>query len=68
MNSRAFVSINRKRAGYSSLTASLSRFNNVSTAECECGVRLQTEEYIFWDCKLYEDQSETMMDILSDNS
>jgi hypothetical protein len=32
---RAFVSINRMTAGHSSLKASLSRFNIVSTAECE---------------------------------
>jgi hypothetical protein len=56
------------RAGHSSLKASLSRFNIVSTAECECGEGLQTEEHIFWDCKLYEDQRATMMDILPDNS
>jgi hypothetical protein len=40
----------------------------VSGAKCECGDGLQTEEYIFWDCKLYEDQWATMMDILSENS
>jgi hypothetical protein len=28
---------------------------------------LQTEEHIFWDFKLYEDQRATMMDILSEN-
>jgi hypothetical protein len=39
----------------------------VSTAKCECGDGLQTEEHIFWDCKLYEDQQATMMDILSEN-
>jgi hypothetical protein len=37
-------------------------------AECECGDGLQTEEHIFWDDKLYEDQRATMMDILSENS
>jgi hypothetical protein len=56
------------RAGHSRLKASLSRFNFVSTAECECGNELQTKEHIFWDCKLYEDQRATVMDILSDNS
>jgi hypothetical protein len=41
----------------------------VSTAECECGDELQTEEHFFWDCKLYEDQrATTMMDVLSENS
>jgi hypothetical protein len=55
MNRRAFVSINRMRAGHSSLKASLNRFNFVSSAECECGDGLQTEEHIFWDCKLYEE-------------
>jgi hypothetical protein len=39
----------------------------MSTAECECGDGLQTEEHIFWDCKLYEEQRATMMDILSEN-
>jgi hypothetical protein len=39
----------------------------VSTAECECGDGLQTEEHIFWDCKLYEEQRATMMDILYEN-
>jgi hypothetical protein len=42
-------------AGHSSLNASLSRFNLVSTAEHEWGDGLQTEEHIFWACKLYED-------------
>jgi hypothetical protein len=28
-----------------------------------CGDGLQTEENIFWDCKLYEDQRATMVDI-----
>jgi hypothetical protein len=55
-------------ADHTSLKASLNRFNVVSTAECECGDGLQTEEHIFWDCKLYEDQGATMMDILSENS
>jgi hypothetical protein len=56
MNRPAFVSINRMRAGHINLKASLNRFNIVSTAECECGDGLQTEEHMFWDCKLYEDQ------------
>jgi hypothetical protein len=56
------------RAGHTSLEASLSRFNIVSTAECECVDGLQAEEHVFWDCKLYEDQRATMMDILSENS
>jgi hypothetical protein len=38
------------------------------TAGCEWGDGLQTEEHIFWDCKLYEGQTATMMDILSENS
>jgi hypothetical protein len=67
MNHRVFVSINRMRAGHSSLKAGLSRFNIVSTAECECCDGLQTEEHIFWDSKLYEGQRATMMDILSGN-
>jgi hypothetical protein len=68
MKRRAFVSINRMTAGHSNLKASLSRFNIVSTAECERGDELPTEEHIFWDCKLYEDQRATMMEILSENS
>jgi hypothetical protein len=56
------------RAGHTSLKASLNRFNIVSTAECECGDELQTEEHIFWDCKLYEEQRATMVEILSENS
>jgi hypothetical protein len=47
--------------------ASLNRLNIVPTAECEWGDGLQTEEHIFWDCKLYEDQRATMMDVLSEN-
>jgi hypothetical protein len=42
INCHAFVSVNRKRAGCSSYKTSLSRFNIVSTAECECGDGLQT--------------------------
>jgi hypothetical protein len=53
-NRSAFVSINRMGAAHTSLKASLNRFNIVSTAECECGDGLQTEELIFWNCKLYE--------------
>jgi hypothetical protein len=37
------------------------------TVQLECGDRLQMEEHIFWDCKLYEDQRATMMAILSEN-
>jgi hypothetical protein len=50
------VSINRMRAGHTSLKASLNRFNIVSMTECECSDGLQTEKQIFWDCKLYEEQ------------
>jgi hypothetical protein len=64
-NHRAFVSINRMRAGHTSLKASVKRFNVASTAECECGDGLQTEEHIFWDCKRYEEQRATMRDVLS---
>jgi hypothetical protein len=56
------------RAGHTSLKASLNRFNIASTAKCEFGDGLQTEEHIVWECKRYEDQRATMMDILSDNS
>jgi hypothetical protein len=55
------VSINRIRTGHSSLKVNLSRFNIVSTAECECGDGLQMEEHIFWHCKRYQD-------IFSENS
>jgi hypothetical protein len=65
MNRRAFVSINRMRAGHSILKVSLSRLHIVSTAECECGDGLKTKEHIFWACKLYEDQR-AKMDILSE--
>jgi hypothetical protein len=68
MNGLAFVSINRMRGGHSSLKTSLSRFNVVSTTEFECDDGLQMEEYVFWDCKLYEDQRATTMDILSEKS
>jgi hypothetical protein len=61
------MSINRMRVGHTSLKASLNRFNSVSTAECECGDGLQTEDHIFWDCKLYEEQRATMVAILSEN-
>jgi hypothetical protein len=56
----------RMRAGHTSLKANLNRFNSLSMAECECGDGLQTEDHIFWGCKLYEEQRATMMDILSD--
>jgi hypothetical protein len=46
MNRRAFVSINRAGAGHSSLKASLSISNAVSSAERECVDELQTEEHI----------------------
>jgi hypothetical protein len=62
------MSINRTRAGNTSLKASLNRFNVVSTAECECADGLQTEEHIFWGCKRNEEQRATMRDILSENS
>jgi hypothetical protein len=37
-------------------------------AECKCGDGLQTEKHIFWNCKWYEDQQATVMDILSETS
>jgi hypothetical protein len=55
-------------AGHSSLKTSLSRYNIESTAEWECDDGLQAEERIPWDCKLYEDQRATMMDILFEDS
>jgi ribonuclease HI len=64
----AFVSINRMRAGHSSLKASLNSFNILFTTECEYGDGLQTKEHIFWDCKRHEDQRAILMDILSENS
>jgi hypothetical protein len=64
----AFVSINHLRAGHSSLKASLSIFNTVSTVEFEWGDGLQMEEHIFWDYKLYEDQRPTVMDIFPEKS
>jgi hypothetical protein len=30
-------------------------------------VKVQTEDHIFWDCKLYVEQRATMMGILSEN-
>jgi hypothetical protein len=68
MNHHAFMSINRMKAAHSSLKASLSRFNIVSTMECKCGDGLQTEDHSLWNCKLYEDQGATMVDILSEKS
>jgi hypothetical protein len=40
----------------------------MSTDECEYGDGLQTEEHIFWDCKLYKDERAALMNILSENS
>jgi hypothetical protein len=37
--------------------------DSLGSADCECGDGLQTEEHIFWDCKLYEDQRATVTDI-----
>jgi hypothetical protein len=65
MSHLAFVSINHMTSG---LKANLSRYNCVFTTECEYGDGLQTEEHIFWDCNLYEDQRATVMDILIQNS
>jgi hypothetical protein len=56
MNRHVFMSINRMRASHSSLKASLKRFNIMSRAQCACGDELQTEQHIFWDYKLNEDQ------------
>jgi hypothetical protein len=56
MNRCAFVSVTLMRAGQSRLKASLSRLNIVSTAECELGDGMETEENVLWECKLYEDQ------------
>jgi hypothetical protein len=56
INGCALVSINHMRASYSRLTTSLSRFNIlvvVPSVECKCGDRLQMEEHVIWDCKLY---------------
>jgi hypothetical protein len=68
MKYHVFVSINCMRAGCSILKERLSRFNIVSTAGCDCSDRLLTGKHIFWDCKLYEDQRATIMDILSEES
>jgi hypothetical protein len=66
MNRRAFVLVNRMRAGCSSLKASLSRIIVGSTAEWECGNWMQTGKHYFWECKLYEDQRAILIIILSE--
>jgi hypothetical protein len=58
----------RYESNHTSLKARLNRFNIVSTAKCECGDGLQTEEHIFWDCKRYEEQRAAVMDVPSENS
>jgi hypothetical protein len=35
---------------------------------CECGNGLMTKGHVFWNCKLYEDQRPTVVDILSEKS
>jgi hypothetical protein len=40
----------------------------MSSAERKCGDELQTEEHIFWNCKLHEDHGGKMMDIFSENN
>jgi hypothetical protein len=67
-NHCAYLSVNHMRADHSSLKASLSGLNIVPMAECECGDGMQTGECILWDCKLYEDQRATIMEILSENN
>jgi hypothetical protein len=47
----------------------LAKRNHFSlTKSLELGDGLQTNERIFWDCKLYDDERATMMDILSEDS
>jgi hypothetical protein len=63
MNRRALVWVNLKRAGHSCLEASLSRFNNVSTAN----FRMMTSckrRYLSYET-LYEGQRATVTDILT---
>jgi hypothetical protein len=67
-NEPSHLRVNKPHESRPLQSSSLRRFNIESTAECECGNRLQTEGRIFWDCKLYEDQRATMMDILSEKS
>jgi hypothetical protein len=60
MDRDAFVSINRVGAGHPVLKQAevdLTLYPRLS----ECGEGLQTEEHIFWNCKLYEDQRANMM-------
>jgi hypothetical protein len=54
--------------GHSSLKVGLSRLTLCWWLNVNAVMGLQTEELIFWDCKLYENQTTTFMTILSDSS
>jgi hypothetical protein len=41
---------------------------SIRVCRTDLGDGLQMEEHIFWDCKWYEDQRATVMDILCEKS
>ncbi|CAG5096599.1 Protein of unknown function [Cotesia congregata] len=53
---RPLVSINRLRSGHTSLKASLSKLNIVSSSRCPCDMDEETPDHIFWICPRFVSQ------------
>ncbi|XP_026828099.1 uncharacterized protein LOC113562560, partial [Ooceraea biroi] len=66
-NRKGIVSINRLRAGYTSLAESLWRRNIVEIPMCECGIAYQTANHVFWQCPLLDRYRNTLIKDISHN-
>lgn len=58
---KSIVSINRLRAGHTSLADSLFKHNIIESPRCDCGHSNQTPNHVFWQCHLFDSERETFL-------
>lgn len=56
LNRIGIVSVNRLRAGHTSLADSFHRHNIVDSPLCDCKSDIQSPNHVFWNCDLWIDQ------------
>ncbi|KAL0114780.1 hypothetical protein PUN28_011826 [Cardiocondyla obscurior] len=61
---RAIVSINRIRAGRTSLASDLHLIKILESPLCKCGMSEQTVNHMFWQCGLYKEKRASLTKFL----
>lgn len=58
------VTINRIRANHYNLPHSLARVNIIDSPQCECNTAIADVNHILWQCKIFDNQSLSLLDNL----